>query len=306
VKKQGFSIIELVLAILMAAVISLSLFQLLTSTRKSVKRITDVIEVDLPFMAFYSQLERDILGMFAPRSSVALFAEKLEKEAKEAKGGKGKKEEEGQEKKGKEEQKPRGGPKVISPVFSLGGKGDSFFLSFITTGAIVVLDKDGKLVPAPSTRRVAFVIEKDPQRQGVLRLMYRFSTTELSADALKKPNFSPSYELISGIKQLEIECTLIEFVGEEKEKKKAAPQEDKKGGGMTVIKEWNESEIFQKYKSLIPAYVRLRGSLADLSGREYPFDFLFKIPAYNPYKPKKQKELNIFERLQEVAGGFGL
>lgn len=72
--KKGFSLIELVLAILIASFVSISLFQLLSTTRKAVNRITNVIELDVPFIAFYSQLEKDMLGMFAPRSSIAHYA----------------------------------------------------------------------------------------------------------------------------------------------------------------------------------------------------------------------------------------
>lgn len=306
--KPGFTLIELVMALFMATVISLSLFQLLTSTRKAVKRITNVIEVDVPFMAFYNQVEKDMLGMFAPRSSIMQYVEKSKKAEKEEKSKTKDKEDEKEKKEKKkqkeQEEKPAGAGKGIVPVVSIAGKADSFFLSFITTGSIVLLDKDGKFIPTPSTRRVAYVLEKDPQRQGMFRLMYRFSSKELSAEALKKPNFSPSYELISGIRQLEIECTLIEFVEEKKGKKKEEEKEGKKAGGTTVIKEWNEAEIWQKYKSLIPAYARLKGAVVDLAGAEYPFDFLFKVPAYNPYKPKKEKELNIFQRLQELTGSL--
>lgn len=271
----------------MAALISLSLFQLLTTTRKSVRRITNVIDVDIPLMAFYNQIEKDVLGMFAPRSSVHAMAAKY-KETKE------KKPDEKSPKEEKKEQKP------VPAVFVLDGKNDSLFLSFITTGALVLMDKDGALIPTPAMRRVAYLLERDPQRPGVMHLMYRFSDKELSAEALKNPAFSPSYELITGIKQLEIDSTLIEMV--EKKEGSQAPQakEIGKKGSSTTIKEWNEQEVWQKYKSLIPAYVRLKGSVVDLAGIEYPFDFLIKVVAYNPYK-EQEKEQNIFQKLESLA-----
>ncbi len=295
--KPGFSLLEVVIALFMAALIGLSLFQLLNVTRKSVGRITNIIELDVPFLAFYNQLEKDILGMFTPRSSLGMYVQKMQE--KEKKSG------EKSEKKEEKKQASQG----ISPVFSMEAKKDSFFLSFITTGAVTILDRDGSLLPMPSTRRVAYMLVPDPQRPGSLRLMYRFSLKELSAQALKKQDFSPSYELISGIRQLEIECTLIEYVQKEESQEKAPKGKEQtksepapKKESTTVIKEWNEEDIWSKYKSLIPAYVRLKGVVVDRVGTEYPFDFMFKVMSYNPYVPKKQKKQNIFERLSDIAG----
>ncbi len=300
--KSGFSLLELVLALFMASLVSLSLFQLLTNVSKSVKRITNVIEVDLPSMAFYNQVEKDVLAMFTPRSSLMMYAEKEEKEQAEKKQKLAEKALKQEEKK----QKIKG----ITPVFSMEGKKDSFFWSFITSGAIAMLDADGSLLPMPSTRRVAYVLVPDPARPGTMRLMYRFSSKELSAEALKKSDFSPSYELVSGIKNLEIEVTLIEFAQKEEQDKKGAGEgspKDEKKGTTVVIKEWREEEMWQKYKSLIPAYIKLKGTIADPAGIEYPFEFLFKVIAYNPWTPKKAKkekdqEQNIFKKLEEIAG----
>ena len=285
--KQGFSLIELVIALFMAALISLSLFQLLSTTRRSVRRITSVIEHDIPFIAFYNQLEKDVMSMFAPRSSVAAYAA---------------------QEKGKEQ------PKAEKNIFAIEGKADSFFWSFITTGAFKVLDKDGSIVAAPSVRRVAYMMEKDPNRPELKRLIYRLSDNDISLESIKSPKFSRSYELIAGIKSFEIECTLIEIVeqkGEPGKKPDAQasqnkPGADKKAPSTTIIKEWNEDEIWKKYKSLIPAFVRIRGIVADITGIEYPFEFFFKVLAYNPYKEKDQKkeqDQNLFEKITKIAEG---
>ena len=269
--KRGFSLLELVIALSMAALISLSLFQLLTTTRKSVRRINNVIEVDVPFMAFYNQIEKDVLGMFAPRSAIQWYAKK---------------------------EKTEKGDQSLLPAFALDGKQDSLYLSFITTGGLSVLEKDGSLIPTPAMKRVAYLLERDPARPGVMRLMYRFSGTQLSAQALKQAQFSPSYELITGIKNFEIECTLIEMV--EKKKADTKSKETAKKTS-TVLKDWNEEEIWKKYKSLIPAYIRLKGTILDLAGLEYPFDMLIRIPSYRPFQ---EKEEDIFEKIENLAKEF--
>lgn len=130
--KPGFSLLELVIALFMATLISLSLFQLLTTTRKALKRITNVIEVDVPFIAFYNQAEKDMLGMFTPRSSLAMYVEKMQEEKDKKPEKEDTKKSQKEDTKKKEKKAPS--TKGISPVFSIQGKGDSFFLSFITTG----------------------------------------------------------------------------------------------------------------------------------------------------------------------------
>ena len=108
----------------MASLIGLSLFRLLTTTRKSVARIHTTIEMDTPFIAFYNQVEKDVLGMFAPRSSVSAFVAEQTKESKKT-------------------EKKANKIIVIKPVMSIVGKSNSFFWSFITTGAMTLLDKYG-------------------------------------------------------------------------------------------------------------------------------------------------------------------
>ena len=266
--RSGFSLIELIVAIFMAAIVSLSLFQLLSQTRKTVSRINSVIDADIPFMAFCTQLEKDATGMFAPASSIRAFA------AQE----KSKKAEEGKEEKPQKKEPEK--EKAIENVFYLDTQKDQFFWSFITTGGLQLLEADGTVQLQPSMFRVAYILEKDPQRPEVSRLMYRFSAQKLEVNDMKAPDFYPSYELLTGIKQFELELTLFESVpqGEEKERRRPKPAR---------IKEWNAQEIWQKYKSLIPAFVTCRGRIVDKGGREYPFESMHRVYAYNPYKEKE-------------------
>ena len=81
--KQGYTVVEVVLAIFLASLISLSLFQLLKQVRRGVKRIVNIIEVDTPLMSFYNQVEKDVTGMFAPFSSMQAYAQKDKAASKE-------------------------------------------------------------------------------------------------------------------------------------------------------------------------------------------------------------------------------
>ncbi len=257
--KSGFSLIELVVAVFMAAMVSLSLFQLLSQTRKTVSRINSVIDADLPFMAFCTQLEKDVTGMFAPQSSIRAFAAQEKKPEKE----------EGKEEKPPAKKEPEK-EKAVENVFYLDTQKDQFFWSFITTGALQVLEADGTVQLLPSMYRVAYLLEKDPQRPEVSRLMYRFSAQKLEVNDMKAQDFYPSYEILTGIKQFELELTLFESVPQSEEKEQRRPKPAR-------IKEWNAQEIWQKYKSLIPAFVTCRGTIVDKGGREYPFESMLKV-----------------------------
>ena len=123
--------------------------------------------------------------------------------------------------------------------------------------------------------------------------MYRFSAQKLDVKDMQAPDFYPSYELLTGIKQFELECTLFESVPQSEEKEKGRPKPAR-------IKEWNAQEIWQKYKSLIPAFVTCRGIIADRPERDYPFECMNKVYAYSPYKEKKQQE-TLFSKLEDIA-----
>lgn len=294
---KGFTVMEVVLAVFLASFVSLSLFQLLRVAGRGVRGINKTIEVDMPLSGFYDQVEKDVTGMFAPFSSIQKFAKK-DFEAKKQKGFPFKQDEKEKPPEIKLDMQP------IENVFELDVKGDQFYWSFITTGGLQVLEADGSITPTPFVRRVAYVLEPDPQRPEVQRLMYRFSGAKLDAP-LKSSSFSPSYELISGIKTLAIELTLMQV------EQKEAPKEDQEEGETkeakpeakattrTVsLKEWKVDEIWDKYKTLIPAYVKLSGIRVDIFGAEYPFEVVCEVYAYSPYV---EKEKTLFEALEDIA-----
>jgi len=65
--KQGFSLIEIMVALLITSLMSISLYQLVRTSGNAVERIRTIIDVDQPLMIFYKQLERDMTGIFVPQ-----------------------------------------------------------------------------------------------------------------------------------------------------------------------------------------------------------------------------------------------
>jgi prepilin-type N-terminal cleavage/methylation domain-containing protein len=284
--KYGFSLIELMLALFISSAMILSLYQMLTQTRRTVSRITQVIDVDTPLMALYSQLEKDVTGMFASHAAEKPY---IDKELKKLQEKNNKKQAASQQTASAAQQQPNQKQNQQDPVVVIEQRDGALLWSFITTGALSTLDRDGKLSIAPYVRRVAYVIERDPMNSEVMRLMYRYSAENTSVKAIQDPKFNPSYELASAIKNVTVEFTVYEFV-EEKAETPAPDTQTKKADdrkASTTLKEWKEQDIWDKYKSLIPAYVTIRGSQLDAaSKREYPFTFTFKVLSYEQYKPK--------------------
>ncbi len=287
---KGFTIMEVVMAIFLASLVSLSLFQLLRVASRGVKNIEKVVTIDAPLSGFYDQVEKDVTGMFAPYSSVQQYAQK-DFEARKEKNFPFKRDD-------KKEQEPTVtlDMEPIENVFVLEASGDQFFLSFITTGGLQQLEANGTITPTPFVRRVAYVLEPDPQQSGVQRILYRFSGAKLDLGAMRSAG-AVSYELVSGITALSIELTLLEIEnrqkeGEEKEQKAVATTR------AVTLKEWKVQEIWDTYKTLIPAYVKLSGIRVDIYGAEYPFEIVCKVYAYGPYVEKKK---TLFEALEGIA-----
>jgi len=261
------------------------------------------MEVDTPLMGFSNQVEKDVTGMFAPFGSVQAYAKKDKSASRE------------NEKKmipfapQKEEKVERNETKAIEHVFSLDVTKETFFWSFITTGGIHVLDAQGEVTPVPFVRRVAYLLEPDSEKEGQYRLMYRLSGTQLELSAFRDPTFKPSYEILTGIRQLSIELSLLAIEEKEVPSAQAGKQADKKGekkksiqtvvpSHTVTVKEWRSDEIWKKYKTLIPAYVKLSGVRVDSLGAEYPFILVNKVYAYSPYV---EKDKSLFEALEDIA-----
>lgn len=292
-KKLGFTLIEIVTVILISSIISLSLYQMLKQSSKTVAAVVRIIDTDLPIMPFYNQLELDITGMFAPESSIESYVQKLKKVEENSKENNETKEESTNsvktdiDQKNKKDVNIKPVPEVkeenkefIKNIFYI-KTNPGFIFSFITTAGIQTLEFDGSLKPTTFVRRVAYTLETDEKIPNTFKIIYKCdsSSSLLNIENIQSPNFTPSYELISGIKDLKIRFTVFEF--KQKEDDENQGNKDQKNVKLT---EWQEEDIFQKYQTLIPAYILFKGTLVEPNGVEHPFEFEFKVPAYSPYR----------------------
>lgn len=266
--KHGFTLMEIIIGVLIATIITLSLYQLFIQIFRGTVIISKVIEVDSPIIPLYNQLSKDISGMFVPFNTLRQFEKKKEK-------GEIKKE----EKKSKIDKQEVANQEIkLDSIFYLESKdAQNIILSFITTGGLQILESDGSLKPQPYVRRVAYILEKDPEYPETSRLIYRYQSSGLDLNKIKEQKFLPSYVLFQGIKNFKIELTFFELV---KDKEKTKEQEPV---SKTIsISKWNENEMFEKYGILIPAFVAIKGTYIDPGNKtEYDFSFDFYVPSYS-------------------------
>ena len=309
-KNSGFTIVEIMIAIVIASLISFSLYKMVQQASGTVFRVTNIVDSDLPLIPFYNQLELDISGMFCPQTTALAYLQLFNKDKSTVKEDKPlenkagelpqqvvdqnevKKEgDNAQIKDGQDDNKDK--KEYIKNVFYVKAEdsGDLVF-SFITTAGVKTLDTEGYLKPSSFIYRVAYILQKDPKIPETFRIIYKFDSDSQLLDLQKvlDPKFEPAYELISGIKDLKISFTVYEVKEvnqtDKNSKEDKDSQEQKESAQNIIISSWNEEENFKKYKALIPAYLYLSGTYLDTNSKnkiEHKFDFEFKIPAYSVY-----------------------
>ncbi len=266
----GFSLIEIIVALLIGSMLIVSLYQVLMQTYKAVGIMNRVIDVDMPLVPMYNQLERDLLGMVVPPM------------AQESKNE-------------KQTDKPEG--KKTFSAFNSSGRNKSLALSFITTGGFKSVDSTGSILPAPYVKRVFYSIEPDKDQPDLFVLWYGQSE---NLDIQAKP--SQKYELAWQIKELQVITRVYEPPAAD-EKQPSGP------GKLITLDEFNAQEVLEKYKTSIPAFVEIKGILANAQGtHSQQFTALFALAQYPEYKlpakpsPATAKNL-AYQKAESAANG---
>lgn len=300
-KNYGFTLIEIVIVLMIISLISFSLYQMLNQASKTVARSNQIIDTDLPIIPLYNQLELDITGMFAPQATAIAYLEKLkpekkgssdDKKEKSSSDDKGDKEDKGSLDNKLEENKENKKEHIKDIFYVKANESGNITLSFITTTGIKRLDTDGSLKPSSFIYRVAYILQKDPQKPDTFEIIYKCDSESKLLDVknILDSKFEPTYRVMSGIKDLKIKFTLYEFKEVEKKdtdnKVNKTEQPEKKEPTNITLSEWQEEENFKKYKALIPAYISFEGTFLEANNRkniEHKFNFEFKVPAYIAY-----------------------
>lgn len=292
--KHGFTLIELLIALAISSMLSLGLYKLIQQTRAVVSDISTVIAIDVPLSALYGQLEKDVTGIILPFSVQKELSDQIQEPEKPATPA-GKQEqnkpENGQNNKleNKQDKKPE---KKIENVFYINQTDAGIFWSFLTTGGLQAITSKGELQARPLLKRVAYRLEKDPNDATVFSLYYSYSVDKLDLETLKNRPLKQYYELIGSIKELKIHTMVFNIPEAQDAQADTLSSKSEKTQVAQKLTNWNEAEIKEKYHTVIPAFVTITGVLvAHQTAREFPFDFAFKVPAYQMPAPKKIAKL---------------
>ncbi len=280
IKKLGFTLIEVVVALFLASFISVSVYQLFFQTQRSVRFVSDVIQADMPLPVFYNQLEKDITGIInqpfiykqASKSQLSNLLDLVEGAFNIA----------SKEPTNKSEVEEV----VVKDLFIASSEG-AYSMSFVTTSGIQPLESGGSIKPEPRVKRVSYRLEPDPyaDNPAILRMMYRQSS-DLNADLMSSDNQASSYELITNIISVKARYGVYRPL--------SAREDDKQEVSDIVwLENWDPQAVKQEYKTVIPAYIEYTIVFADPNNIEIEqlFTMNFSLPSYKI--PQASQENNI-------------
>jgi hypothetical protein len=287
--KQGFILIEVLIAAAIASIIGVALFTSLYQINRLSVVVDNYADVWTKAAIAHRQLEKDILGIFIP-----IAAQKIvEKKKENAPVGKEKKEQETPEQKTEQKKEP---VKVVTHVFYGVNKEDVLYtLTFITNNPMQVYwgAKAGKAKPCIA--RVVYRLVKDKNEKKSYTLM-RQEGYDLYFDAYKKGDTKDirQYPMIDGIKQMSVSYGVEEK--EEKDDKKENKAQAKKPQKIKykILKEWKkedkgeeqkkESKDGQEKEIELPAFILIKLNIWDMQKKKDVY-FEFKIPLIAQGKP---------------------
>lgn len=301
IKKFGFTLIEVVVALFISSFISVSIYQLLLQTQRSVSFVNEVIEADLSLPVFYNQMEKDITGIInqstrykqdnnkqEKKSEMSMLLDTMESFLGSHAAKKGSNPKESNPSDSKEDID-------IKNIFVATNQENQFSMSFITTTGIQPIpsgEKSTGLI-GPRVKRVRYKLELDPyiEQQNIYRIMYEQAPT--IASNFENQTGNTSYELITNIKSIKARYFVYEPQDEDTaNSSQNNDQNNNQDNKLVALDSWNAQDIKEKYKTVIPAYIELdiifvNPNAIDI---EQPIKFSFRIPAYTFPDAKKDKQ----------------
>jgi prepilin-type N-terminal cleavage/methylation domain-containing protein len=299
--KPGFSLLEIVIAIAIGAIVSVLLYQATSQTARVVKTIDVLIDVHSELALFIDRVTKDVSGAFVPRIAID------EKEAPPEK----KPEKKPEEKKPPSPEKKKETEHNVFVVQNMtldekAPRGSSLF-TFISTSPLSVY---GEFVPRRV--RIAYVIESQKDSKGLYKLV-RYESTEIDLkkfEEKQRSNVIKGYSIVRNIKSLRVECYAAQEEAEqesqEKDKDKAKYKEAKPIREYERFTSWKSSERKKNKQSFLPEWVVLKGALVDArQKRELSYEVLIPIPAWNSVLKPVQLQSS-YDRLEEILKKAGL
>lgn len=290
--KPGFTLIEVLLALVIVAIMGSMLFTALVQINSGARIADTLIDDSQRALIIHQQMEKDFMGVMVPVAAV------FEEEEKNAQKGAPQTPPQTQNAKPPEkavEPKAKEKPKVVTKVFFATNKETNLdTLTFITNNPLQVYwsEKIGKIKPRIARVVYRLVAEKDTK--NVFKLM-RQEGQDLYFDAYKSGGTKEIREfmLADNIKSFAISYHYI--VEPKKDEKNKSSEKEKKE--VKTVKEWNSDEKEQKEKrggKQYPDWIAITCSVWDVA-RERSTEYEFKLhhPALGLPPTDKISELPI-------------
>jgi|GEM_PF-6417134 len=284
--KQGYLLIDVLLAVTLSAVMLTSLYQCLYQTTTITRRVESTIEYGTMLALFGNQIEKDIACAFVPADK------KGEPDTlRQAQGERGPRTEAGVSERGsgnnekvspkKEEQKESDEKLFFAEK---NAQGFNSFFTCITTNRLKIYGQE-----VPTVGRIVYKLV--PMKEKDLYKLTRQEATQqdlkLFDDAQSGKKSIKAYTIIDSLKKYTLKCIVLPEEEKEDDKKTTSPQ-------AASFDVWNE-EIQKKTKRKLPDFVEVSGIYWDAQQkREHEFMVRIHISARYPEEkkqtPKKEQQ----------------
>lgn len=263
--QAGFSILELIIALSITSVLLLSIFGVIRQIQRAVRQVSTTIEKGTVASTFADQIERDVLGMFSPD----ILQQELKKPSSTTQNTQIKEQ-----------------LKKWEPIYSVQKSDKGLLWSFITTGGLETVTAQGQILTQPLVRRVLYKLEPQQDSRQVFRLLYGYAVDDLDFNKLMSKPSEQLYELARNLTDVTLEQTVLEVAKPKPAGKESVAQDKPQPPKPVTLPTWNADEVREKYKTAIPAFVKLSGKLTStLAGQQTPFIFEFAVPGYEIIVP---------------------
>jgi len=263
--KKGFILIELLIATLIASMISILLLTALQQTNKFQSVIDNNIDIYTRAIIFHHQLEKDIMGAFVP---IQAHKQPIHSEKKQTK-------------------------LPLDHIFySVNRDKKLNILTFITTSPLEVYGVAKIGSSKPRVARVVYRLQSENEKKPSYILL-RQEGSKLSFALYEKnnPKTPRSYQLIDGIKDLSITYTAVE----------KQQEIDKKQPLHKTVNEWDwpqKKQPNKKEKPPLPQFVTVNLVLWD---NDYKRDISFTFIFPNIIDTKQEKSPQVQARIKDES-----
>jgi len=290
--KSGFTLIEVLIATMMAGIISVILLNGLSIINRGLLRSDQQADLYMRVTTVQNQLERDLMGAFDPMPPArSQKKEGEDKKAEEQKRTKSGKQPAGEEKKEKPKQK-----KVEKVFLATAADGDNLeLLTFVTNNPTKIFwgEKSGRAKPCIA--RVVYRLVPEKERRDSFRLL-RQEADDLDFKAYEERDQRVrAYELADGIKECKLTYIWIEREQAKEKNAKAGQQAKAAETGKAIVhreQSWDADKKVEKdsKRPRIPQRVQIElvAWEGDAGRREL---FTLTIPIFfTPYQEVKKEE----------------